>query len=145
MAADLVDRGVTVIAATGGRPVVLAAKAATATIPVVFLIGEDPVKLGLVTSLARPGGNLTGINFFAVELADKRLELLRQLVPGIGRVAVLVSPANDANTKTTLKDVEAAARTMGLQIEIINANNSREIDAVFGAFGARTARRSVRW
>ena len=135
MAADLVERGVTVIAATGGRPVVVAAKAATATIPVVFLIGEDPVKLGLVTSLARPGGNLTGINFFAVELAAKRLELLRELVPGIGRVAVLVSPANDANTETTLKDVEAAARTMALQIQVINANNSREIDAAFAAFG----------
>ena len=135
MAADLVERGVTVIAATGGRPVVLAAKAATATIPVVFLIGEDPVKLGLVTSLARPGGNLTGINFFAVELAAKRLELLRELVPGISRVAVLVSPANDANTEATLKDVEAAARTMALQIQVINANNSREIDAAFAAFG----------
>ncbi len=135
MAADLVDRGVTVIAATGGRPVVLAAKAATATIPVVFLIGEDPVKLGLVTSLARPGGNLTGINFFAVELAAKRLELLRELVPGIGRVAVLVNPANDANTEATLKDVVAAARTMALQIQVINANNSREIDAAFAAFG----------
>ena len=134
LAADLVDRGVTVIAATGGRPVVLAAKAATATIPIVFLIGEDPVKLGLVTSLARPGGNLTGINFFAVELAAKRLELLRELVPGITRVSVLVNPANDANTEATLKDVEAAARTMGLQIQAISANNSREIDAAFAAF-----------
>ena len=123
------------IAATGGRPVVLAAKAATATIPVVFLIGEDPVKLGLVTSLARPGGNLTGINFFAVELAAKRLELLRELVPGIQSCGGALSPANDANTEATLKDVKAAARTMGLQIQVINANNSREIDAAFAAFG----------
>ncbi len=112
----------------------LAAKASTATIPIVFLIGEDPVKLGLVTSLARPGGNLTGINFFAVELAAKRLELLRELVPGITRVSVLVNPANDANTEATLKDVQAAAHSMGLQIQVINANNSREIDAAFAAF-----------
>ena len=134
LAADLVGRRVAVIAATGGRPVVLAAKAATTTIPIVFLIGEDPVNLGLVTSLARPGGNLTGINFFAVELAAKRLELLRELVPGATRVAVLVSPANAVNTEATLRDVEAAALTMGLQIQVINANTSREIDAAFATF-----------
>jgi putative ABC transport system substrate-binding protein len=134
LAADLVARRVAVIVATGGRPVVLAAKAATTTIPIVFLIGEDPVKLGLVATLARPGGNLTGINFFAVELAAKRLELLRELVPGATRVAVLVNPANAANTETTLRDLEAAAPTMGLQFQVINANTSREIDAAFATF-----------
>jgi putative tryptophan/tyrosine transport system substrate-binding protein len=134
LAADLVARRVSVIIATGGRPVVLAAKAATTTIPIVFLIGDDPVKLGLVASFAQPGGNLTGINFFAVELAAKRLELLRELVPGATRVAVLVNPANAANTEATLRDVEAAARTMGLQIQVINASTSREIDAAFATF-----------
>jgi putative ABC transport system substrate-binding protein len=134
LAADLVRRRVAVIVATGGRPVVLAAKAATTTIPIVFVIGDDPVELGLVASLARPGGNLTGINFFAVELAAKRLELLRELVPGAARVAVLVNPANAANTEATLRDVEAAARTMGLQIQVINAGTSREIDAAFATF-----------
>ena len=112
----------------------LAAKAATTTIPIVFLIGEDPVKLGLVASFAQPGGNLTGINFFAVELAAKRLELLRELVPGATRVAVLVNPANAATTEATLREVEAAARAMGLQIQVINANSSREIDAAFATF-----------
>ena len=134
LAADLVARRVAVIIAAGGRPVVLAAKAATTTIPIVFIIGEDPVKLGLVASFAQPGGNLTGINFFAVELAAKRLELLRELVPGATRVAVLVNPANAANTEATLRDVEAAARTMGLEIQVINANSSREIDAAFATF-----------
>jgi putative tryptophan/tyrosine transport system substrate-binding protein len=133
LAADLVRRQVAVIAATaGGAP--LAAKAVTATIPIVFAVGEDPVKLGLVGSLARPGGNLTGINFFNYELAAKRLELLRELVPGAVRVAVLVNPANAANTETTLRDLEAAARAMGLQIQVLNASNSREIDAAFATF-----------
>jgi putative ABC transport system substrate-binding protein len=131
LAADLVRQRVAVIIASGGPPVVLAAKAATATIPIVFIIGDDPVELGLVTSLARPGGNLTGINFFAVELAAKRLELLRELVPSATRVAVLVNPANAANTEATLRDVEAAARTMGLQVQVLNASTSREIDAAF--------------
>jgi putative ABC transport system substrate-binding protein len=134
LVADLVRQQVAVIIASGGPPVVSAAKAATATIPIVFLIGDDPVKLGLVASLARPGGNLTGINFFARELAAKRLELLRELVPGAARVAVLVNPVNAANTEATLRDVEAAARAMGLQIEVINASTSREIDAAFATF-----------
>jgi hypothetical protein len=107
------------------------AKAATTTIPIVFSVAEDPVMLGLVASLARPGGNLTGINVFIVELAAKRLELLRELVPAATRVAVLVNPTNAANTETTLRDVEAAARALGLQIQVLNASTSREIDAAF--------------
>jgi putative ABC transport system substrate-binding protein len=131
LAADLVRRQVAVIAATGSPAVASAAKAATATIPIVFSVAEDPVKLGLVASFARPGGNLTGINFFTMELAAKRLELLRELVPAAVRVAVLVNPADVANTETTLRDVEAAAHAMGLQIQIFNASTSREIDAAF--------------
>ena len=99
----------------------LAAKAATTTIPIVFSVGDDPVRLGLVASLTRPGGNLTGIDFLTGELAAKRLELLRELVPGAARVAVLVNPTNAANTEATLRDVEAAARTVGLQIQVLNA------------------------
>jgi putative tryptophan/tyrosine transport system substrate-binding protein len=117
LAAELVRRQVTVIAATGGYPPVFAAKAATTTIPIVFLAADDPVRLGFVASLARPGGNLTGINFFAKELAAKRLELLRELMPAAARVAVLVNPANVMGTETTVRDVEAAGRTKRLQIQ----------------------------
>jgi putative tryptophan/tyrosine transport system substrate-binding protein len=131
LAADLAGRRVALIAATGGTVSALAAKAATTTIPVVFIAAVDPVKLGLVTSLARPGGNLTGINFFGAELAAKRLELLRQLAPGAARIAVLVNPANAEVTEPTLRDVEAAAGAMGLQIRILNADTSGEIDAAF--------------
>ena len=131
LAAELVRRRVAVIAAIGGAAAALAAKAATTTIPIVFTVGEDPVRLGLVASLARPGGNLTGINFFTGELAAKRLELLRELVPAATRVAVLVNPANAATAEATLRDVEAAARAMGLQIQVLNASTSREIDAAF--------------
>jgi ABC-type uncharacterized transport system substrate-binding protein len=134
LAADLVRQQVAVIAAAGGGPSPLAAKAATTTIPIVFLAADDPVKLGLVASLARPGGNLTGVNFFNVELTAKRLELLRELVPGAARVAVLVNPANAPNTETTLQDVEAAARAIGLQIHVLNAGTSREISAAFATF-----------
>ena len=108
------------------------AKAATTTIPIVFIVAEDPVGLGLVGSLARPGGNLTGINFYSQELVAKRLELLREMVPAATRVAVLVNPANARNTEITLKDVEAAARIMRLQIQVFNASTSLEIDAAFG-------------
>jgi len=108
---------------------VLAAKATT-TIPIVFLVGDDPVRLGLVASLARPGGNLTGINFLTGELGAKRLELLRALVPAAARVAVLVNPANPAN-ESTLRDVVPAARAIGLQIQVFNASTSREINAAF--------------
>ena len=131
LAADLVRRRVAVIAATGGPSPGFAAKAATTTIPIVFISGDDPVRLGLVASLARPGGNLTGVNVLLVELVAKRLELLRELVPGAARVAVLVDPANTTNAESTLKDVEAAAHATGLQIYALNATTNREIDAAF--------------
>jgi putative ABC transport system substrate-binding protein len=134
LAAELVRRQVAVIAATGGTPSALAAKAATTTIPIVFAVADDPVRLGLVANLARPGGNATGINFFVGELVAKRLELLRELVPAVTRVAVLVNPANAPNTEITLRDVEAAARAMGLQIQVLNASTTREIDSAFASF-----------
>ena len=134
LAADLVRRRVAVIVATGGAAPALAARAATTTIPIVFAIPEDPVKLGLVANLARPGGNATGMNFFIQEVVAKRLGLLRELVPGATRVAVLVNPADASNTETTMRDVEAAARPFGLQIRVLNAGTSREIDAAFATF-----------
>jgi putative ABC transport system substrate-binding protein len=134
LAAELVQRRVAVIAALGGNNSALAAKAATTTVPIVFDVGEDPVRLGLVTSLARPGGNLTGINFLTVELAAKRLEILHELVPGAIRIAVLVDPVNAVTTESTLRDVEAAARAMRLQIQVLNASTSREIEATFASF-----------
>jgi putative tryptophan/tyrosine transport system substrate-binding protein len=134
LATELVRRRVAVIATTGGPAAAFAAKAATPTIPIVFIVAEDPVRLGLAATLARPGGNLTGINIFSVELAAKRLELLRELVPGAARVAVLVNPADAMNAETTLRDVEAAARAIGLQIQVLNAGTSREIDAAFATF-----------
>src|SRR5215472_9745527 len=123
LAAELVSRHVAVIA-TAGLPSTWAAKAATTTIPIVFLVGDDPVRLGIVTSFSRPGGNMTGINIFTSELAAKRLELLRELVPRAARVAVLANPANVAATETQSKEVDAAARAMGLQIQIHNENTS---------------------
>ena len=131
LAGELVRRRVAVIAATGGTPSALAAKAATTTIPIVFSVGDDPAKLGLVASLARPGGNATGTNFFVYELGAKRLALLRELVPAAARVAVLANPANAALTETMLTDVEAAARDISLQMQIVNPSTSREIDAAF--------------
>jgi putative tryptophan/tyrosine transport system substrate-binding protein len=134
LAAQLVGRQVAVIAVTGGTPSALAAKAATTTIPIVFAVADDPVQLGLVANLARPGGNATGINFFVGELVAKRLELLRELVPAATRIAVLANPANAPNTEITLRDVEPAARAMGLQIQFLNASTSREIDSAFASF-----------
>ncbi len=131
LAADLVRRPVAVIAATG-PPAALAAKAATQTIPIVFAVPEDPVKLGLVTSLARPGGNATGINFFQAEVTAKRLGLLRELVPAVARVAVLVNPTN-LSSSATRGDLEPAARTLGLQIQFYDASTNREIDAAYAA------------
>jgi putative tryptophan/tyrosine transport system substrate-binding protein len=132
LAADLVRRQVAVMAVPGSTAPAVA-KAATSTIPIVFIVAEDPVRLGLVASLARPGGNATGINFFNAELGGKRLELLRELVPAATRVAVLVNPADDA-TETTLRDVEAAARGMALKTQVLNARTSREINAAFDTF-----------
>jgi len=129
--ADLVRRRVAVIATPGSPPATIAAKAATATIPIVFGVGQDPVRLGLVASLSRPGGNATGINFFVQEVDAKRLELLHRLVPKAVRVAVLVNPADTTNTETTLRDVQEAARVIGLQIHVVNASTNREIEAAF--------------
>ena len=129
LAADLARRRVSVLANFGNAPA-LAAKAATTTVPIVFAVSEDPVKFGLVASLARPGGNLTGVNFLSAELAAKRLELLRELVPGAVKVAVLVDPAVSP-TATTLQEVEMAAGAMGLQIQILNASSSGEINTAF--------------
>jgi putative tryptophan/tyrosine transport system substrate-binding protein len=130
LAADLVHRRVTVLAASTS-PAALLAKAATATIPTVFVIPEDPVRLGLVASLARPGANLTGINLFNSELAAKRLDLLRELVPQATRIAVLVNSADGAGTETTVRDTQAAARAIGLQLQVFDAKSGREIDSLF--------------
>jgi putative ABC transport system substrate-binding protein len=130
LVADLVRRQVAVIA-TAGDDVPSVVKAATATIPIVFIIAQDPVRIGLVASLARPGGNVTGINFFATELMAKRLELLRELVPTAARVAVLINPANAASAELSVRDLEQAARAMRLQIQVHNASTSREINTAF--------------
>src|SRR5262245_16660655 len=134
LVADLVRRQVAVIVTTGTSAPAFAAKAATATIPIVFISAEDPVKLGLVANLARPGGNLTGFNIFTGELVAKRMELLRELVPGAARVAVLVRPPNAVNTEAMLRDVEPAARGLGLQIQVVHCSSSREITAAFATF-----------
>jgi len=128
--ADLVRRQVAVMATLGNVPT-LAAKAATATIPIVFGVGDDPVRLGLVASFARPGGNATGINFFNQEVASKRLRLLHELVPNAVRVVVLVNPANASGTETLLRIVQEAGPTIGLQIQILNATTIGEIDEAF--------------
>jgi ABC-type uncharacterized transport system substrate-binding protein len=132
LAADLVQRRATVIAAISPTAA-LAAKAAIATIPIVFIVNEDPVRLGLVASLARPGGNLTGINILTAEVTAKRLDLLRELMPSATRVGVLVNPVNATNTETTLREMAAAARTTGLQVKVLNASTSREIEAAFAS------------
>jgi len=133
LTADLLQRRVSVLFASVNAAA-LAAKAATATIPVVFIVSDDPVRRGLVSSLARPGGNLTGINFLTNELAGKRLELLRELVPGVARLAVLVNSGNAPSTETMLKDLEPAARAMGLQSQVLSASSSAEINVAFATF-----------
>ena len=130
LVADLVRRQVAVIVTPGSVPS-QAAKIATATIPIVFSVGDDPVQLGLVASLARPGGNATGINFFTQEVVAKRLRLLHDLVPKAVRIAVLINPGNPSVAEATLREVREAAPTMGLQVEILNASTIGEIDAAF--------------
>jgi putative ABC transport system substrate-binding protein len=130
---DLVRRQVAVIA-TPGTSLALAAKAATTTIPIIFGVGEDPVKLNLVASLARPGGNATGINFFATEVVAKRLRLLRELVPKVARIAVFINPGNPSVAATTIRDVQEAAPTIGLKTQIFNTATIGEINAAFATF-----------
>ena len=134
LVADLVRRRVAVIATPANTPGTLAAKAGTATIPIVFAVGEDPVRLGLVTSLARPDGNVTGVNFFTAEVAAKGLRLLHDLVPKAVRIAVLVNPANALVAETPLREVQEAAPAIGLRIQIFNAATISEIDAAFATF-----------
>ncbi|MGB6586616.1 MAG: ABC transporter substrate-binding protein [Pseudolabrys sp.] len=134
LADELTRRPVAVIVASGGPNVISAAKKATTTIPIVFLSGEDPARLGLVASLARPGGNLTGINFFNRELVGKQLGFLRELVLSANRIAVLVNPASTVVTETTLREAEITARAKELKIQVVHASTSREIDAAFDAF-----------
>jgi putative tryptophan/tyrosine transport system substrate-binding protein len=133
LVAELVRRRVAVIV-TPTTPAAIAAKAATTTVPIVFATGYDPVASGLVASLARPGGNLTGINFFNNELATKQLELLRELVPAATRVSALVNPSNVRNASIALADLETAVRARGMQIQVLNASTSREIDDAFATF-----------
>ena len=139
LAADLVGHRVTVIAATGGPASGLAAKAATSSIPIVFSSGSDPVNMGLVNDLARPEGNVTGITFFADAIMAKRLELIRELVPGAAIIAVLVNPNNVDDTPSELREVQTAAREAGQEIIVLNASTPSEIDAAFAALVQRAA------
>ena len=140
---DLIRRRVAVIATPAFRLGTQAAKAATSTIPIVFAVGDDPVKLGLVASLARPGGNATGVNNFATEVVAKRLGLLHDLLPKAVRIAVLVNPANAPVTEATLRDMPEAASSLGLQIRVLNASTSREIEAGLHYPWARPGRRPL--
>jgi putative ABC transport system substrate-binding protein len=136
LAAELVRRRVAVIVATGGPLPAQAAKAATTSIPIIFNVADDPVRHGLVANLARPGGNLTGNNLLTIELAAKRVELIRVLVPGLARIAVLVNPTTDENTRVTLQDVQAAAGNLGLQIQVHNADTPARSMPRFNAWDA---------
>jgi putative ABC transport system substrate-binding protein len=133
LVADLIRRKVSVIATGASGPAAFAAKAATSSMPIVFGVGEDPVRLGLVASLARPGGNVTGVNFFTAEVAAKRVGLLRELAPRTTRVAVLVNPTNAASAESTARDVRAAAPALGLQVQMLNAATVREIDNAYAS------------
>jgi ABC-type uncharacterized transport system substrate-binding protein len=131
LAADLVRRKVAVIAVPGSPPGARATKAATSTIPIVFSVGDDPVRSGLVASISRPGGNATGINFFTGEVVAKRLALLHELLPGAARVAAFINPADASRAEALREEVEVAARTVGMQLQILNPSTNREIDAAF--------------
>jgi putative ABC transport system substrate-binding protein len=139
LADDLVRRRVSVIVTLASPPAALAAKAATMAIPIVFSVGEDPVGFGLVASLARPGGNATGINFFVAELTAKKLGLLRELLPKAARIGVLVNPSNVVTAESAVRDVKAAAPAIGLQIQVLNASNGDEIDAAFATLVSERA------
>ena len=136
---DLKQRRVAVIAIPGSTPISLAAKAAITTIPIVFGVGENPVTLGLVTSLSHPGGNATGFNFFSIETDAKRLELMHALLPKATRVAALINPANVRYTEATSKSLREAARTLGLEIVFFNASTTAEIDSAFAAIARERA------
>ena len=131
LAADLVRRQVTMIVAAGTTPGALAAKAATSTIPIVFYVGANPIEVGLVNSLSRPGGNLTGVVTLNVEVAAKRLELLHEVVPTATVVALLINPTNAHNAETITRGLEAAAHTLGLELHVLHASSEREIDLAF--------------
>jgi putative tryptophan/tyrosine transport system substrate-binding protein len=135
LALELVRRQVAVIAVAGNAPAILAAKSATTTIPIVFSVPGDPVKLGLVSSINRPGGNATGINFFVGELGTKRVGLLHELLPGATRLAVLVNPSDKTTMEVTTRDVQEAARTMGLQVHVVYAATGPDIDQAFATLG----------
>jgi ABC-type uncharacterized transport system substrate-binding protein len=139
LAADLVQRQVSVIAVPSNTPASRAAKATTATIPIVFGVGDDPVRLGLVASLSRPGGNATGINFFIGELAAKRLGLLHELAPASSRIAVLANPTDAMRTGSNVRDLEAAARALGLQLVVLMVSTNEEIDAAFSTIARERA------
>jgi len=130
-AADLVRRGVTVIVAPGSTPAALAAKAATSTIPIIFWIGGDPIALGLVASLNRPAGNLTGVTTLNVGLVAKRVELLHEVVPGTSSIALLINPTSPILTKISIEEAQAAARRLGLELHVLNASTERDFDVVF--------------
>jgi putative ABC transport system substrate-binding protein len=132
LAADLVRRQVSVLVATGGPNPALAAKAATSTIPTVFTLGGDPIKLGLVASFGRPGGNITGVGFNTAQLNEKRLQLLHELVPRATLIAVLVAPDNP-NAESVAKQTHDAARSLGLRVQVLKARTEREIDTAFAA------------
>jgi putative tryptophan/tyrosine transport system substrate-binding protein len=133
LAADLVRRRVAVIAVPGSPPGARAAKAATSTIPIDFSVGDDPVRSGLVASISRPGGNATGINFLTGEVVAKRLALLHELLPGAARVAAFINPADASRAEVLREEIEVAARTVGMRLQILNPSTNREIDAAFAA------------
>jgi putative ABC transport system substrate-binding protein len=131
LAADLVRRRVTVIAAPGSTPAAVAAKAATSTIPIIFWVGSDPIELGLVASLNRPGGNLTGVTTLNVGLVAKRVELLHEVVPETKSIALLINPTSPVLTNISIEDAQAAARSLGLELHVLNASTERDFDVVF--------------
>lgn len=140
LASDLVRRSVSVIAVPGSTPGALAAKAATETIPIVFALGSDPVRIGLIASLTRPGGNVTGVTLLGAELAPKQLELLHTLVPSAAAISLLINPTSPTLAGTQLQDLQSAARTLGVRLDVLNASTDLDIDGIFSTFDKRRAR-----